>query len=66
MATACELGVEEFVEALAAGFFGDETAGKDDDIGIVVFADEVGYLGLPHKTGTDLLVLVEGHGDAFA
>ena len=66
MATAGELGVEKLVEALAAGFFGDETTGENYDVGIVVLTDKVGYFGLPHEAGTDLLMLVEGHGDAFA
>ena len=66
MATTCELSVEEFVEALTAYVFGDEAAREDDDVGVVVLTDEVGNLWLPYKTGTDALVLVEGHGDAFA
>ena len=66
MAATCKLGVEEFVETLAAYVLGDESAREDDDVGVVVLTDEVGNLGLPNKTGTDALVLVEGHGDAFA
>ena len=66
MAATCKLGVEEFVEALAAYVLGDESAGEDDDVGVVVLTDEVGNLGLPNKTSTNALVLVEGHGDAFA
>jgi len=66
MATTCKLSVEEFVEALAAHFFTDESAGEDDDVGVVVLADEVSNLGLPNKTGTNALVLVEGHGDTFS
>ena len=66
MATTCELGVEELVEALTAYVLGDEAAREDDDVGVVVLTDEVGNLWLPYKTGTDALVLVEGHGDAFA
>lgn len=66
MATACKLGVEELVETLATHIFADEATGEDDDVGIVVLTDEVGNLGLPNKSGTDVLVLVEGHGDAFA
>lgn len=66
MATASKLCVEELVKALAAGFFGDEATREYDDIGVVVLAYEMGYFGLPYKACTDLLVLVEGHGDAFA
>ena len=66
MTTSSKLGVEEFVEALAAYVLGDESAREDNHVGVVVLADEVGNLGLPNKTGTDALVLVEGHGDAFA
>ena len=66
MAASCKLSVEELVKALTAYFLADEATGEDYDIGIVVLADEVGNLGLPNKSGTNLLVLVEGHGDAFA
>ena len=66
MATSCKFCVEEFVETLAAHVFADETTGEDDDVGVVVLTDEVGNLWLPNKSGTDALMLVEGHGDAFA
>ena len=66
VATTGEFGLEELVEALAAHFLGDEAAWEDDDVGIVVLADEVSDLWLPNETGTDALVLVEGHRDAFA
>ena len=66
MATSCKLCVEEFVETLTAYVFADESAREDNDVGIVVLTDEVGNFGLPNKTGTDALMLVEGHGDAFA
>ena len=66
MTTSSKLCVEEFVEALAAYVFADETTGEDNHVGVVVLANEVSNLGLPNKTGTDALVLVEGHGDAFA
>ena len=58
MATSCKFCVEEFVEALAAYVFADETTGEDDDVGIVVLADEVGYLRLPYKTSAYALMLV--------
>ena len=66
MATSCKLSVEEFVETLTAYVFADESAREDNDVGVVVLTDEVGNLWLPNKTGTDALMLVEGHGDAFA
>ena len=66
MATSCKLSIEEFVKALAAYVFADESAREDNDVGVVVLTDEVGNLWLPNKSGTDALMLVEGHGDAFA
>ena len=66
MATSCKFGVEKFVEALTAHVFADETTWEDDDVVVVVLTDEVGNFGLPNKTGTDALMLVEGQGDAFA
>ena len=66
MTASRKFGVEEFVEALAADVFADEAAWEDNDVGVVVLADEVGDLGLPNKSGADALVLVEGHRDAFA
>ena len=50
MSSACKLGVEELVEALTACLLADESAGEDDDVGIVVLADEVGYLGGPYTS----------------
>ena len=66
VATTCKFGVEELVETLTAYVFGDETTREDDDVGVVVLTDEVGNFWLPNKACTDALVLVEGHGDAFA
>ena len=66
MATSCKLCIEKFVETLTAYVFADESAREDNDVGVVVLTDEVGNLGLPNKTGTDALMLVESHGDAFA
>ena len=66
MTSAGKLGVEELVKALAANVLGDEASGEDNDVGVVVLADEVGNLGLPDEAGADLLVLVERHADAFA
>ena len=66
MTTSSKLCVEEFVETLAAYVFADETTGEDNHVGVVVLANEVSNLWLPNKTGTDALVLVEGHRDAFA
>ena len=66
VASACELCAEELVKALAAHLFCDEAAREDDDVGVVVLADEVGNLWLPNKSCAYMLVLVERHGDAFA
>ena len=66
MTASGKLGVEELVEALAAHVFADEAAREDNHVGVVVLADEVSNLWLPNKAGTDTLVLVEGHGDAFS
>ena len=61
MASACKRSLEEFIETLTTYFLADETTGEDYDVGIVVFADEMSYLRLPHKSGTYALVLVECH-----
>ena len=66
MTSTSKLCIEEFVEALTANFFGDEATREDNHVGIVVLTNEVGDLWLPNKTCTNALVLVEGHGDAFA
>ena len=65
MATTSELCGEEFVETLSAGFLGDEASRKDDDVRIVVFANEVSYLWLPHQSGTNALMFVECHANAL-
>ena len=59
MTATSELSVKEFVQALAASVLIDETAREHDDIGIVVFADEVSNLRLPYETSTDALMLVK-------
>ena len=64
--TSGELRCKELVKALAASLLVDETAREDDDIGVVVLADEVSDFGLPDEAGADALMLVERHRDAFA
>ena len=66
MATSFEGCGEELVEAGDGGGFVDESSGEDDDVGVVVLADEVGDFGTPDKTSSYALVLVEGHADALA
>ena len=66
MAAAGKLSLEELVKALTANILLDETTWEDDDVGVVVLADEVGNLWTPYEASTDLLMLVERHGDAFA
>ena len=66
MASAFEPGGEVGVEHLDGLVVGDEARREDDDIGIVVAADQRGDLGVPAKTCTDPLVLVERHGHPFA
>lgn len=57
--------LEEFVETQATCLLADETTWEYNDVGIVVLADEMSNLRFPNQAGTDALVLVEGHGDAF-
>ena len=48
MASAFELRGEELVEAGCCGAFINEAPREDDDVGVVVLTDEMGYLGQPH------------------
>ena len=66
MATTLKRSGEELIEAGSGGGFVDEASGEDDDIGIVMLTDEVGYLGPPHQAGTHALMLVQRHADALA
>ena len=66
MATAFEIGGEELVHYLRGHIGINETTGHHEDVGIVVLADEMGNLWNPTQTGSDGLVLVERHVDAFA
>ena len=66
MAAAGKLSLEELVKALTANILLNETTWEDDDVGVVVLADEVGNLWTPYEASTDLLMLVERHSDAFA
>ena len=64
--TTFEVGGEIFVHNFTGHLLIDETTGHDKHIGIIVLTDEMGNLGNPAQTGTDALVLVERHTDAFA
>lgn len=66
VAASGKLRCKELVKALTTGLLVNEAAWEDDDIGIVVLADEVGNFGLPDEAGADALVLVERHRDTFA
>ena len=66
MTTAGKLGVEKLIEAGTTGVFINKPTGEHNDIGVVVLADKVGNLRYPRQPGTDLLMLVERHGDAFS
>jgi len=44
VATALEGGLEELIENLLGGFVINEASGEDEHVGVVVLADEVGYL----------------------
>mgnify|MGYP003312600021 CR=1 FL=1 len=66
MASAFKVGGKELVEDAACHVVVDEAARHHQHIGIVVLTDEVGNLGLPAESGTDALMLVEGHADALA
>ena len=66
MAPSFESSGEELVEAGGAGGFVYEAAREDDDVGIVVLADEVSNLGAPYQAGAHALMLVQGHRDALA
>ena len=43
----------------------DEATGHHQHVGVVVLADQMGYLWNPAETGTDALMLVECHADAL-
>lgn len=66
VASALESGLEKFVKDGFGSLVVNETAGQNEHIGIVMLADEVGYLGYPRQSGTYSLMLVERHADAFA
>ena len=66
MAAAFEFGGEELVHDFVGHVFIDEAAGHHEHIGVVVLADEMGNFGNPAEAGSNGLVLVERHVDAFA
>ena len=66
VAAALELGGEVLVHDLAGHVLVNETAGHYQHVGVVVLTDEVGNLGNPAQTGTNVAVVVERHVDALA
>ena len=61
-----EGGSEKLVENAAGGVVVYKSAGHDEHVGIVVLADEVGYLPIPSQSGAHALVFVQRHGNAFS
>ena len=66
MTAAIELCGEILVHNFTGHVLVDETAGHHKHVGIVMLTDQVCYLWYPAQTGTDALMLVERHVDAFA
>ena len=66
MASAFELGGEIGVEHLDGFVVGDEARREDDDVRVVVAADQRRDLGVPAETRADALMFVERHGHPFA
>ena len=66
MATALESCAEELVHDGLGSLVVDETTWENQYVGIVVLADEMGNLLAPSQTGTNALMLVQGHGDTLA
>ena len=66
MASALKFRGEELVHDLAGHVFINEAARHHQHVGIVMLADEVGDFGNPAEAGTNTLVFVECHVDAFA
>ena len=66
MASTFEVGGEELGHDTVGFLAGDEAAGHDEHVGVVVLACQMGNLGYPAKGGPDALMLVQGDADAFA
>ena len=66
VASTLEVCLEEDVEDLACLVVVDEASWEDDDIGVVVLADELSNLRAPYETCAYCLMLVQRDGHAFA
>ena len=66
VASAFELRREVGVEHRHGLVVGDEAGREDDNVGVVVTADERCDLRFPRQSGADALMFVEGHGHPFA
>ena len=66
MTATLKLCREVFVHNLARQVLVNEPTGHHQHVGIVVLTDEVGNLRNPAQAGTDALMLVQRHVDAFA
>ncbi len=61
-----EFGAEEGVDALQRNGRVDKPSGEHEDVSVVVLSRKGRQLRLPAKCGANVLVFVEGHGDAVA
>ena len=66
MAAALERSVEKIVHNGGGLFVADESSWHYQYVGVVVLACKGGYFRLPTKCGTDALVFVQCHADAFS
>ena len=65
MTSAFEFSVEEFFHDLAGSFSIDVATWHNQNIGVVVQACHFSNFRNPNQSGTDTLMLVECHTDAF-
>ena len=61
MTTALEWSLEIFVHDYLSLTVADEATWHYETVGIVVLTDEVRNLYIPAKSGTNTLMLVQGH-----
>lgn len=66
VATALEGGREKFVEDSFGCLVVDESARKNNAVGIIVLTDQLSDILVPNQSGSYTLVLVQGHSHAFA
>ena len=65
MTTTFECGAEELVENSLSGLVVNETARKNQNIGIIMLTNKMSNLLAPCQTGTHTLMLVQCHGNTF-